>query len=186
MHMFAHLCYLVGKENRRLDFSLSHTGRTSLHHLNLYRRTNALTRDLHKAELTERKHIVLSAVAFHQFAYIIVQLLLVAFVIHVDEIHDDDTANIAQTKLVNQLISRQHVELERILLLVLIDLLAAGIDINGEQCFGSINNEVSPMFKTDRPTESRFHLTGDVEMVKDRLCALIEFDNLCALGSNQL
>ena len=42
------------------------------------------------------------------------------------------------------------------------------------------------MLETDRSAESRLHLTGDVEMVEDRLCALIEFDNLRALGCNQL
>ena len=31
------------------------------------------------------------------------------------------------------------------------------------------------MFETDRSTESRFHLAGNVKMVEDRLGALIEF-----------
>ena len=183
--MLASLSYLVGEENRRLNLTLAHTGRTSLHHLYLYRRTYTLTRDLHESELTERQHIVLSAITFHQFAYIIVQLLLVAFVVHVDKINNDDAAYISQTELVNQLVCGQHVELERVLLLVLINLLAAGIDINREQCFGFVYDEITTVFKTDRSAEPCLHLTGDVEMVEDRLCALIEFDNLCALGSNQ-
>ena len=41
------------------------------------------------------------------------------------------------------------------------------------------------MFKTDRSAESRFHLPGDVEMVKNRLCAFVEFDNLLAFGSDE-
>ena len=42
------------------------------------------------------------------------------------------------------------------------------------------------MLETDRSAESRFHLTGNVEMVKNRLRVLVEFDDLRALGSNEL
>ena len=49
-----------------------------------------------------------------------------------DKIDDDDSAYIPESQLVNQLIRRQHIELVRILFLVLIDLLTTGVDINGE------------------------------------------------------
>ena len=42
------------------------------------------------------------------------------------------------------------------------------------------------MLKTDRSAEARLHLAGNVEMVEDRLFAFVEFDDLRALGSNQL
>ena len=125
------------------------------------------------------------AIPFHEFADILVELLLVAFIIHVNKIDDDNASNITQSKLVNQLVSCQHIKLERILLLVLINLFAAGIDINGEQCFGFIYNEITSVFKTDRSTETRFHLSGDVEMVKNRLRILVEFDDLGAFRSDE-
>ena len=125
------LCDLVGKENRCLDLSFSSASRTGLFYLHFHCRANALTCDLHEAELTERQHIVLGSVAVHEGTYVLVELLLMVLVIHVDKIDDDDAAYIAQTQLVYQLLCCQHVKLEGILLLVLVDLLAAGIDING-------------------------------------------------------
>ena len=118
-----HVCtcfrYLVGKENGRLDFSFAATRGAHFRHVHFYRRTNALASDLHQTELAERQHVMLRPVAFHQFAHILIQLLLVSLVIHIDEIDDDDTSDVSQAKLVHQLIRRQHIELERILLLVL-------------------------------------------------------------------
>ena len=40
-------------------------------------------------------------IALHQFADILVELLLVAFIIHVNKIDDDNASNITQSKLVN-------------------------------------------------------------------------------------
>ena len=119
------LLELVGKEDRRLDLTFATTCRAGLFHMHLHGRANALARDLHQTELTERKHIVFRAIALHEFAYVVIQLVLMLFGIHIDEIYDDDTAYIAQTELVNQLIRGQHIKLERILLLVLEDLLTA-------------------------------------------------------------
>ena len=128
---------------------------------------------------------MLRPVAVHELAYEVIELLLMAFIVHVDEIDDDDAADIAQTQLMYQLLCCQHVKLEGILLLVLVDLLAAGIDINGEQCFGFVDNEVTSMLKTDRSAESRLHLAGDVEMVKDRLRAVVKLHDLRALGCDE-
>ena len=184
-HVRTRLFHLLGEENRGLYPALAHTGRTSLLHLHLNRRTNPLTGNLHQTELTERQHVMLGAVAFHQFPYIVVQLLLVVLGIHIDEIDDDDSSDVPQPQLVYQLIRCQHVELVGVLLLVLVNLLAAGIDINGEQCFGLVDDEIPTMLETDRSAEPRLHLTSDVEMVENRLRALIKFDNLGALGSDK-
>ena len=110
---------LVGKEDGRLDLSFSSAGRAHFFHLHFDGRSNALACDLHQAELTERQHIMFGAIAIHQLPHIVVQLLLMVFIIHIDEIDNDDSAYIAQTKLVHQLVGRQHIKLEGILLLVL-------------------------------------------------------------------
>ena len=184
-HVRALFLHLFGEEDRRLDFTLSHTGRTGLHYIHFHCRTYPLPGDLHQSELTEGQYIMASPVAFHQAAYIVVQLLLVLLAIHVDKVDNDNTTYIPQAELVHQFICGKHVELEGVFLLVLIEFLAAGIDINGEQCFGPINDEISTMFETDRPAEPRLHLAGNVKMVKNRLCALIEFNDFSALRSNQ-
>ena len=44
----------VGKEDRRLDFAFTSAGRTYLLYLHFDGRSNALARDLHESELTER------------------------------------------------------------------------------------------------------------------------------------
>ena len=116
---------LVRKEQGSLDFTFSTASRACLFHLHLHRRSNPLSRDLHESELTEREHIMLRAVAIHQFSHIVIQLLLMLFRIHVDKIDDDDSSDIPQAKLVHQFIGLQHIELECIFLLVLVDFLAA-------------------------------------------------------------
>ena len=184
-HMFTCIGNLVGEEDRRLYFTFAHTCRAGLHHLHFHRRPYPLARDLHQSELAEWQHVVLCPVAFHQFAYIVVQFLLVVFVIHVDKIDDDYSPNVAQTQLVHQLIGCEHVELERIFLLVLVNLLAAGVDIYGEQCFGFVDDEIPTVFETDRSAEPRFHLTGNVEMVEDRLRVVVELNNIRAFRSDE-
>ena len=177
---------LVGKEDGGLDFSFAATGGAYLRHIHFHRRTYTLAGDLHQAELAELQHIMFRTVTIHQLTHIVVELLLVAFVVHVDKIDDDNTSDVPQTKLVNQLVRCEHVKLEGVLFLVLEQFLAAGVDINGEQCFGFLDDEVAPMFKADRSAESRFHLTGDVEMVKDRLFAFVEFDDFLAFRGDEL
>ena len=94
LHVRAGFHDLVGEQNRGLDLPFPHAGRTGLHDLYFHGRTNALACDLHQSEFTERQHVVFGAVTVHEFTHIVIQLLLVLFGIHVDEINDDDSAYI--------------------------------------------------------------------------------------------
>ena len=85
----------------------------------------------------------------------------------------------------HQFIGCEHIKLVGIFFLVLVDLLTAGVDIYGEQCFGLIDDEIATMLETDRSAESRLHLTGDVEMVKNRLRLFVQLYNFCALGCDE-
>ena len=84
----------VGEEDRRLNLTFSSACGAYFLDLHLYGGTHPLPRDLHQTELTERQHVMLGAVTLHEFAYVVVQLLLMPFVIHIDEIDDDDSAYI--------------------------------------------------------------------------------------------
>ena len=183
--MFDVFLYLVCEEQGGLYFSFSHACWADFHDLHLNGWSDSLSCDLHESELAERQHIMPCAVSFHEFAHMVVELLLVLFGVHVDEVHDDDSADVSESELVRQFIRSEHVELVCVFLLVLEDFLASGVDIDGKECFRLVDDEVSSVFESDDSSQARLHLSSDVKLVKDRLCPLVEFHNFRAFGRDE-
>ena len=117
LYLFLHL---VGKEDGRLHSAFAQTGRTHFRYVHFHRGAHTLACNLHESEFGEGQYIVASAVATHQFAHLVVQLILMLLGIHIDKIDDDDTSYIAEPQLVYNLFGCQHIVLERILLLIFV------------------------------------------------------------------
>ena len=62
-------------------------------------RTNSLTCDLHQAEFAEWQNVVPRPVRCHDFSHMVIQGLPVFGFGHVDEVHYDYAAHIAQSQL---------------------------------------------------------------------------------------
>ena len=122
------------------------------------------------------------SVVCHQFAHVLVELLLMIFGVHVNVIDNDYTSNIPQAQLVNNLLCSQHVVVEGVLLLVGIHFLRAAVDIDREQCLGLVDDQVSAILETYCATETGLQLACDIVLVEYRLVAGIEFDDLGAFG----
>ena len=107
------------------------------------------------------------------------------FGIHIDEVDDDDSSDIAQSELMHDLIRRHHIVLEGIFFLVVIEFLAAGVDIDGVQRLRLVDDQIPTLFESDGSTETGLHLSCDIKLVEDGLVAIVEFNDLSALGCNQ-
>ena len=145
------------------------TCRAYLCYVHLHSRSNALTGDLHQSELAERQDVMPCSVVCHQFAHVLVELLLMIFGVHVNVIDNDYTSNIPQAQLVNDLFCSQHVVVEGVLLLVGIHFLRAAVDIDREQRLGLVDDQVSAILETYCATETGLQLACDIVLVEYRL-----------------
>ena len=75
------------------------TGRAVLFNGNIHSRTYALASNLHQTELAEWKNVVAGSVLLHVFAHALIKKLAIYCEVHVNEVYDNNTSHIAQTKL---------------------------------------------------------------------------------------
>ena len=78
-----------------------------------------MSSDLHQSEFGERQYAVACAVLLHVFHHPFVQLLPVFRQRHIDEVHYDDAAHVAQPQLACQLIGCAQVDVDGVHLLAL-------------------------------------------------------------------
>ena len=65
------------------------------------------------------------------------------FVVHIDEVDDDDAAQIAQTQLTGNHLGCFEIGLEYGVIEITAAYKSAGIDIDGGQCLGLIDDHIS-------------------------------------------
>ncbi len=94
--------------------------------------------------------------------------LLVVAVTHVDEINDDQAADIAEAKLAADFLRRFEIGLENGRVQVLLRFVAARIDVDSHQRFGFIDTDVAARFQPDLAAEGVLDLFLDVEAAEDR------------------
>ena len=87
---------LLVEQNGRLDLARPAAGGADVLHLLDRHGTHALARDLHQTELRERKDRMLGLVGGHQLGHLVVERLPVDRLVQIDEVDDDDAAQIAQ------------------------------------------------------------------------------------------
>ena len=177
----------IGEEEAGLDGALAQTGGAGLIDAHFHDGAHALTGDLHQAELAQRQDVVAGAVALHVFYHAFVELLAVLGEVHVDEVHDDDAAHIAQAQLSCEFIGSAEVDFECVGLLPICILGAvAAVDIDNVQGLGVFDDEVSAVLVADGLTERGLDLSCHVEIVEDGQLALVQFDNLGHLRCYEL
>src|SRR3989338_552223 len=135
-----------------------------------------LARHLHQAQLGYLENIRSGLVLLDRLFQGLVDLFPVALFLHIDEVDDDDAADIPQTQLADDLRRRFEIGLEDGLLLIPLAHEAAGIHVDRRQRLGPLYGDVTP------GVEPYFALQGlgdfflDPIVVHDRLCLRVERD----------
>lgn len=84
----------IRKQDRRLDFSFSETGRAIFVCRDIHSRTYPLACDLHQSEFAKGQNIMFRTVFLHILAHTFIELLPVLGKVHVDEVDNDDASHI--------------------------------------------------------------------------------------------
>lgn len=85
-----------------------------------------------------------------------------ASVLHIDEIDDDDAAQIAQPDLAGDLGSGLQIHLQNGILQIVRPYKFARIDIDHGQCFSLIDDQIAAVFQPNAPFERFVHLSADI------------------------
>ena len=99
----------------------------------------------------------------------LIDLLLVAARFHVNEIEHDQAAHVAQAQLAADFLGGLEVDLQDGGFLVAAALVPAGVDVNGHQRLGFVNDDVAAALEMHLAGEGVLQLLGDVEPVENRL-----------------
>ena len=95
---------------------------------------------------------------------------------HVDKVHDDDAAQVAQPELPRNRLRRFQVGLENGFVKVARTDKAAGIHVHRGQRFGLVNDQVATRLELDPPPQRPGDFFVDVEQVKNRPLARVKLD----------
>src|SRR5262249_50400848 len=138
----------------------------------------ALAGDADQAELVEGKSLGGRLVLFKGLLQRGENLFAVAALFHVDEVHDDDAAKIAQANLADDFLHRFKVGFDDGVLEARGALAHefAGVDVDGYQRFGVVDDDISARLEPDLGAERLIELVLDAELFKDRLFFRIELD----------
>ena len=94
-------------------------------------------------------------------------------VTHVDEVADDQPAQIAQSQLPGDLDGRFHVALERGLLGALLFAVASAVDVDRDQRLGLLDHDRAAALQIDRARLNFGDLPLDLVLVKQRDFAVV-------------
>ena len=190
-HFLGEVGYLlfqgVSEEQTALDGALAHAGRTGLLYPHIHGWAHSLTGYLHESELAQWQYVMSSPILLHILTHALIEHLTVFSKVHVDEIDNDDATNIAQTQLASQLVSCSQVYVEGVsLLFVSATRTVATVHIHHMHSLSMFYNKVSAMLVVYRLAKARLHLLGDIEIIKDRHLAIIQFHDSCTLRGYHL
>ncbi|MNK94212.1 hypothetical protein D3C87_1144050 [compost metagenome] len=138
--------------------------------------TQALTGHFQQAEARDATDLHASAVGFQAFADFLFHGALVLGRGHVDEVDDDQAADVAQAQLTGDFFGRFKVGLQ----CGFFDVAAFGgarrVDVDGHQGFGRIDNDGAAGRQFDNALESGFDLAFDLETVEQRNAVFVQLD----------
>src|SRR5262249_23470522 len=127
---------------------------------------------LHKAELADAEHVGLRLVAAQRLLERLEDLVPVLRLLHVDEVADDDAADVAEPELVDDLLRRLHVDLGDRLLEALLSDVAPGVDIDRGERLGLVDDQVAAALEPHLALGGAADLLLDSVAVEDRLVGL--------------
>src|SRR5262249_718200 len=117
-------------------------------------------------------------VRVERFAHRLQDLVAVAGAGHVDEVDDDDAADVAQPQLPHRLLGRLGVDLGDRLLEAAFAATGEGaaVDVDYRQRLGVVDHQAAAGGTAAPPAQGRFDLLVDPPFLEQRLLALVELD----------
>jgi hypothetical protein len=109
-------------------------------------------------------------------------LLPIPLDLHVDEVEDDDAAQVPQPKLPRDLRGRLEVRLEDRLFLVLLPDEAPGVHVDRDQGFGLVDRDVAALSQPHLPLHRLLDLGLDPKVIEDRRLPPIVLHPLLQVG----
>ncbi len=146
-----------------------------------------LAGDLHDSELRNGEDVVLGLVVGHSGFHFVKNLSLITFVLHVDEVDDDQSTQVAKAHLAGDFHGRFHVGLQNEVFSILtVTLVTTCVDVDRNQGFRFLHHDLATGRQKHSTHEGLFDLTFHVETFEDRYF-LVEKGNLgFGLGRNPL
>ena len=96
--------------------------------------------------------------------------------LHVDKVDDDEAADIAQTNLASDFGCRFAVHLEDDVVLLALVFVGAGIDVDGDEGLGFVNDDSSARRQRYCSLEGLLYLILDIVAFENRDAVLVELD----------
>ncbi len=135
--------------------------------------TQALARHLHQAEVADAPDLDAGAVVAQRILQPALDRAVVALLLHVDEVDDDEAGEVAQLQLAGDLVGRLEVGVERRLLDGELARRLAGVDVDGDQRLGLVDDQVAARAQRHVRAEHGVQLPLDLEAREQRLGLLI-------------
>ena len=139
---------------------------------------DALARHFQKAERRDAADLDAGAVVLQAFVQLLLDGAVVALLLHVDEVDDDEAGKIAQAKLAGDFLGRLEVGPERGVLDVVLAGRAARVDVDRDQRLGRVDDEIAAGFQRHVVREHRVELRLDAELGEERLRIAVGLDDL--------
>ena len=127
----------------------------------------AFARHLHQAEFADLADVAARLVFLQRGAQRVGDFGAVGRALHVDEIDDDEAADVAQAELFDHDLGGLQVGLQHGLFLAALAHEAAGVDVDGGQRLGPVDDDVAAGFERHAPVERLGDLGFDLVVVED-------------------
>ena len=131
-------------------------------------RTQALARHFEQAERTDAPELNACAIVAQRILQPLLNRAVVAVLLHVDEVDDDEAREVAQTQLPRDLFGRFQVRLERRVLDVVLARRLARVHVDRDQSLGLVDDDVAARAQTHHGIEHAVERGFDAEFLIER------------------
>src|SRR5882672_2224366 len=170
---------LITHSRRRLHIPSRSAIRTRRANRTFQRLFHALPGNRHQSKVVERQHFRWRPIAAQLFFQSLHDFLPVAPLVHVNEIDDDDPAQIAQPDLPDNLFDRINVRFhDGVLEPSRLADIFAGVDINRHQSFRLVDDDITAALEPHFRLESFVHFLLQAKLLEERNVFGIELDAL--------
>ncbi|PMQ17004.1 hypothetical protein JaAD80_07785 [Janthinobacterium sp. AD80] len=139
------------------------------------RRTQALTRQFHQAEARNLAHLYTGTVMVQRIFQALFHFALIFCHFHVDEVDDDQAAQVAQAQLAGHFFGRFAVGVEGGGLDVRAARGARRVDVDGNERFGMVDHDGAARWQRHGAAVRRFNLVFDLEAREQRHVVAVAF-----------
>ena len=145
---------------------------------------HALPAHFHQTEVRDAPHLNAGAIKAQCIGQPVLDLAVIALLLHVDEIDHDETSEIAQLQLPGDFIRRFQVGRERRFLDRILACGLARVDIDGNQRLGLVDNQIAARLQRNVRAEHGVQLLFDRIAGEQRL-RLVIFDDVLDMARHQ-